>query len=107
MKETANVVLGWKTTFTILYNGQSVNQSRGYRPPQRGTTLNLEEAAFFRMMILNGASRYVYAADTRDIEAYLPRTVSRELYDEEQKLWADWHESQSREEAEYPDLKRV
>ncbi|UVL94510.1 DUF4238 domain-containing protein [Pseudomonas siliginis] len=79
----------------------------GYRPPQRSTILSLEEAAFFRMMILNGASRYVYAADTRDIETYLPRTVSRELYDEEQKLWADWHESQSREEAEYPDLKRV
>jgi len=75
----------------------------GHRPPQRGTTLSLRDAAFIRMMILNGASRYVYATDTRDVEEYIPRTVSRELYVEEKKLWADWHERQSREEAEYPD----
>ena len=79
----------------------------GFRPPQRGTTLSLYDAAFLRTMILKGASRYVYATDTRDIEEYLPRTVSRELYESEQRLWAEWHETQSREEADYPDPERV
>lgn len=53
-------------------------------------------------MILYGASRYVFATDTQDIDEIRPRTISRELFDAEAKLWADWHESQSREEAEYP-----
>ncbi|HGM6309372.1 TPA: DUF4238 domain-containing protein [Pseudomonas putida] len=75
----------------------------GYRPPQRGTTLSLSEAAFIRSMILEGASRYVFATETQGIDEIRPRTVSRDQFDAEAKLWAEWHESQSREEAEYPD----
>ena len=76
----------------------------GSRPPQRGTTLSLADAAFYKAIILTGASRLIFATDTQDIEEFRPRTVSRELYDAEAKLWAEWHESQSKEEAEYPDL---
>ncbi|MCF5224434.1 DUF4238 domain-containing protein [Pseudomonas syringae] len=76
----------------------------GQRPPQRGTTVSLSDAAFFRTMIINGASRYIFATDTQDIVELRPRTVSRELFDAEAKLWADWHASQSEEEAQYPNL---
>ena len=76
----------------------------GYRPPQRGTTLSLTEAAFIRTIILNGANRYVFATDIQDIDEIRPRTVSRELFDADAKLWAEWHERQSIEEAQYPDL---
>lgn len=76
----------------------------GSPPPQRGTTLSLAEAAFYRTMILTGACRYVFATDTRDIVEYKPRTVCREQFEAEKKGWAEWHESQSREEADYPDL---
>ncbi|RMO78211.1 DUF4238 domain-containing protein [Pseudomonas syringae group genomosp. 3] len=76
----------------------------GHRPPPRGTTVSLSDAAFFRTMIINGASRYIFATDTRDIVEFRPRTVSRELFDAEAKLWSDWHVSQSEEEAQYPNL---
>lgn len=55
-------------------------------------------------MILNGANRYVFATNIEDIEEIRPCTVSRELFDANAKLWAEWRESQSREEAEYPNL---
>ncbi|WP_116826789.1 DUF4238 domain-containing protein [Pseudomonas syringae] len=76
----------------------------GQRPPPRGTTVSLSDAAFFRTMIINGASRYIFSTDTRDIVEFRPRTVSRELFDAEAKLWADWHVSQSEDEAQYPNL---
>lgn len=76
----------------------------GAKPPQRGTTLSLTDAAFYKAMILTGASRYVFATQTYDIHEFRPRIVSRKLYEEEAQLWADWHEIQSKEEAEYPDL---
>ncbi|MDZ3827480.1 DUF4238 domain-containing protein [Pseudomonas monsensis] len=76
----------------------------GQRPPPRGSTVSLSDAAFFRTMIINGASRYIFATDTQDIVEFRPRTVSRELFDAEAKLWADWHASQSEEEALYPNL---
>lgn len=76
----------------------------GSKPPKRGTTLSLVEAAFYRGMIITGASRFVFSTDMQDIEAFRPRTVSRELYEAEARLWADWHVSQSKEEAEYPNL---
>ncbi len=77
----------------------------GSRPPPRGTVLSLTDAAFLKMMILTGASRYVFSTDTHDIEEARPRTVSREMAEEEAKLWANWHETQSEKEAQYPDLK--
>lgn len=46
----------------------------------------------------------IFATDTQDIVEFRPRTVSRELFDAEAKLWADWHVSQSQEEAQYPNL---
>ena len=76
----------------------------GQRPPPRGSTVSLSDAAFFRTMIINGANRYIFATDTQDIVEFRPRTVSRELFDAEAKLWADWHTSQSKEEAQYPNL---
>jgi hypothetical protein len=99
---------GWGVPGTILFLPLSPKHLLfacvGYRPPQRGTTLSLTEAAFIRTMILNGANRYVFATDIKGIDEIRPRTVSRELFDADAKLWAEWHESQSREEAEYPDL---
>ncbi|MEE4183741.1 DUF4238 domain-containing protein [Pseudomonas viridiflava] len=76
----------------------------GQRPPPRGTTVSLSNAAFFRTMIINGASRYIFATDTQDIVEFRPRIVSRELFDAEAKLWADWHANQSEEEAQYPNI---
>ena len=76
----------------------------GSPPPRRGTTLSLAEAAFFRTMILTGAHYYVFATDTRDIEEYRPRTVCPERFKAVRKHWEEWHETQSREEANYPDL---
>ena len=76
----------------------------GQRPPPRGSTVSLSDAAFFRTMIINGANRYIFATDTQDIVEFRPRTVSREQFDAEAKLWADWHASQSEEEAQYPNL---
>ncbi|PTC18137.1 hypothetical protein C0J26_19135 [Pseudomonas baetica] len=73
-------------------------------PPPRGSTVSLSDAVFFFTMIINGASRYIFATDTQDIAEFRPRTVSRELFDAEAKLWADWHASQSEEEAQYPNL---
>ncbi|WP_440060771.1 DUF4238 domain-containing protein [Pseudomonas syringae] len=75
----------------------------GCRPPPRGTTLSLAEAAFFKTIILTRASRYIFSTDTLDIEEVRPRTVSRELYQAEAARWAGWHENQSKEEADYPD----
>lgn len=75
----------------------------GTRPPQRGTTLNIDDAKFFRAVILSGASRYVFAVDTEEIESIRPRKVSREQFDAEVTAWANWHEAQSKEEEEYPD----
>lgn len=75
----------------------------GTRPPQRGTTLNIDDAKFFRAVILSGANRYVFAVDTEEIESIRPRKVSREQFDAEVTAWANWHEDQSKEEAEYPD----
>ncbi|ABZ01302.1 hypothetical protein PputGB1_5420 [Pseudomonas putida GB-1] len=72
--------------------------------PRRGTTLSLAEAAFFRTMILTGAHYYLFATDTRDIEEYRPRTVCPEQFKAVRKHWEEWHETQSREEANYPDL---
>lgn len=60
----------------------------GYRLPQRGTTLSLTEAAFIWTMILNGANRYVFATDIQDIDEIKSRTVSRDLFDADAKLWA-------------------
>lgn len=76
----------------------------GQRPPPRGSTVGLSDAAFFRTTIIKGASRYIFATDTQDIVEFRPRTVSRELFDAEAKLWADWHVSQSEEEAQSPNL---
>ena len=76
----------------------------GSPPPRRGTTLSLAQAAFYRTMILTGAHHYVFATDTRDIEEYRPRTVCPEQFKAVRKHWAEWHESQSGEEANYPDL---
>ena len=58
----------------------------GQRPPPRGSTVSLSDAAFFRTMIINGANRYIFATDTQDIVEFRPRTVSRELFDAEAKL---------------------
>lgn len=74
----------------------------GTRPPQRGTQLSIDEAKFFRAVILSGASRYVFALDTEEIEHIRPRTVSREQFNAEVTAWANWHETQSKEEAAYP-----
>ncbi|PNB50140.1 hypothetical protein C1X29_10525 [Pseudomonas sp. GW456-12-10-14-LB2] len=76
----------------------------GQRPPPRGSTVSLSDAAFFRTMIINGASRYIFATDTQDIVEFRPRIVSRELFDAEAKQWSDWHAIQSEEEAQYPNL---
>lgn len=75
----------------------------GTRPPPRGTTLTEQEFSFFRKIILERALRYVFATDQREIDIIRPRTVSSELWQQEFKLWANWNEEQSREEAEYPD----
>lgn len=75
----------------------------GSPPPRRGTTLSLAQAAFFRTMILTGAHHYVFATDTRDIEECRPRTVCPEQFKAVRKHWAEWHDSQSKEEANYPD----
>ncbi|QKZ06050.1 DUF4238 domain-containing protein [Pseudomonas eucalypticola] len=76
----------------------------GQRPPRRGTVVSLHEAAYIRTMILYGASRYVFSTDTHDIAECRPRTVSQKQFDEERKRWADWHVTQSEEEANYPNL---
>ncbi|RYD77125.1 MAG: DUF4238 domain-containing protein, partial [Verrucomicrobiaceae bacterium] len=76
----------------------------GSPPPRRGSTLSLAQAAFFRTMILTGAHYYVFATDTRDVEEYRPRTVCPEQFKAMRKHWDEWHETQSREEANYPDL---
>ncbi|GAB0074445.1 hypothetical protein IBA8403_50400 [Pseudomonas syringae] len=39
-------------------------------------------------MILNGANRYVFATDIQDIDEIKSRTVSRDLFDADAKLWA-------------------
>lgn len=75
----------------------------GTRPPPRGTTLSEQEARFFRMVILRGARRYVFARDPEGIDRIRPRMVSQEQFLNEAQMWANWHEVQSREEAEYPD----
>ncbi|WP_122466860.1 DUF4238 domain-containing protein [Pseudomonas viridiflava] len=98
---------GWGVQRTRLFMPLSPKHllfaCAGFRPPRRGTVLSLAEAAFYKMMILTGASRYVFSTDTHDIEDARPRTVSREMFEEESRLWADWHETQSKEEALYPD----
>ena len=50
-----------------------------------------------------GARRYVFATDPDEIDRIRPRKVSQEWSANEAKIWADWHEVQSREEADYPD----
>ncbi|MFA7891482.1 DUF4238 domain-containing protein [Pseudomonas putida] len=99
---------GWDVPGTTLFMPLSPKHllftSVGSQPPQRGTTLSLEDAAFFRTMILTGAHLYIFATDTRDIQEYRPRTVSLEQCEAEKKYWEEWHENQSREEADYPDL---
>lgn len=73
----------------------------GKRPPPRGTTLSEQEAKFFRKVILEGARRYVFATDPDEIDRIRPRKVSQEWSANEAKIWADWHEVQSREERRF------
>ncbi|AUG40286.1 hypothetical protein CXP47_10505 [Pseudomonas chlororaphis] len=75
----------------------------GTRPPPKGTTVNWQEASFFRKVILESALRYVFAADPTGIDVIRPRTISQEQCRYETKMWSDWHSTQSKEEAEYPD----
>lgn len=75
----------------------------GTRPPPKGTTINWQEAVFFRQVILESALRYVFAVDPTEINIIRPRTVSQERCRHEIKMWSDWHNTQSKEEAEYPD----
>ncbi len=73
------------------------------RPPLRGTILSEQKARFFRKVILESARRYVFATDPREIDRIRPRTISQEWCIQEAEAWANWHEEQSKEEAEYPD----
>ncbi|MNU70693.1 hypothetical protein D3C71_601040 [compost metagenome] len=58
---------------------------------------------FFFQVILQGASRYIYAIDAGEIHRIRPRKVSQEQCVAEAQVWANWQEMQSEEEAEYPD----
>lgn len=75
----------------------------GAKPPSRGTVLDESFARLFREAILRGANRYVFATDTAEIDKIRPRKVSAEQCEAEAQMWATWHDTQSREEAEYPD----
>lgn len=75
----------------------------GMRPPPKGTVLNWKEAVFFRKVIIDSALRYIFAIAPSEISVIRPRTISQEQCSYEIKMWSDWHNDQSKEEAEYPD----
>ncbi len=75
----------------------------GARPPRRGTILTDSDARFFRKIILQSASRYIFSVDAGEIDQIRPRKVSQKQCVAEAQVWANWHEMQSKEEAEYPD----
>lgn len=73
----------------------------GERPPQRGTTISLDQTKAIRRFIAEHAHRVIIAS-TPDVEVPVlhPRTVDAGLVRHEREEWRQWHDRQSAAEKE-------
>ena len=72
----------------------------GSRSFPRGQTLNEDLALLVRQMIIEHADRYVFAHEESDIEIIRPRKVCVQTFKSEQLAWQNWHNEQSKAEAD-------
>jgi hypothetical protein len=71
----------------------------GHRPPRRGTELPHEKAMMICRFIAEHAHRMIFAAEQDNLIPLLrPRTVSAQLFKDEEKQWQKWHEEQTEAE---------
>ena len=65
----------------------------GDRPMQKGTRLSLEHTLFFRKIICENASRFIFSSfQDEAVTKFSPRKVDRKQYIFEQKEFEAWHE---------------
>ena len=73
----------------------------GHRRFDRGTILERPIAVTIRRMIAEHAFRMIFAAaPDDDVPSLRPRLVDDQQFRNEQRQWSDWHEDQSKAEAD-------
>lgn len=71
----------------------------GHRPPRRGTELPREKAMMICRFIAEHAHRMIFAEEQDyTIPILRPRTVSAQLFQDEEKQWQKWHDEQTEAE---------
>lgn len=74
----------------------------GDRSYQKGTRLSLEQTVFFRKIMCENASRFIYSSFNDDeVLNYTPRKIDKKQYLFEKNEFAKWHERNKSHEIEF------
>ncbi|HRY74124.1 MAG TPA: DUF4238 domain-containing protein [Candidatus Dojkabacteria bacterium] len=74
----------------------------GERPIQKGTRLSLEHTKFFRKIMCENASRFIFSSyQDNEVMKLMPRKIDKEQYLFEQNELDKWHERNKSHEIEY------
>lgn len=74
----------------------------GDRPMEKGTRLSLEHTIFFRKIMCENASRFIFSSYSDDeVIKIVPRKIDKEQYLFEKNEFAKWHEKNKSYEIEF------
>jgi hypothetical protein len=97
---------GWgKAKGNIIFPispGHAMFTQIGDRPMEKGTRLSLEHTIFFRKIMCENASRFIFSSySDYEVIKIVPRKIDKEQYLFEKNEFAKWHERNKSHEIEF------